>query len=318
MSAPGNSALPSRVTHLRSSALVTPQNVKLTMKGMVGRRGGSSRRGFVTASSNEDDVITTEEVLGLPAGKKRQFPLPASVDESVSQARQACQQAIKDEKIRMMLEIILPLIGATDLDDWPGGIEMQFKAGAPLVSTLLRGLLDTASAQKKDGGCRTYIIDDSDAVGGWESDEIAAVLFPTPETLDAVEALASVPHRPLLLVNAQWQPGQIVSDFGFGARKKAREDLVNTFEVVYFLKRSRILGEDVCLMRRYPGDWQVFVIDEAGGTNECVGVESERPSYRRLEEILKSRKGSKAGQGWFDRLVGEFKFNQKSLKNDDN
>lgn len=63
---------------------------------------------------------------------------------------------------------------------------------------------------------------------------------------------------------------------------------------------------------------QVFVIDEAGGTNECVGVESERPSYRRLEEILKSRKGSKAGQGWFDRLVGEFKFNQKSLKNDDN
>nr|XP_024394691.1 uncharacterized protein LOC112291477 isoform X2 [Physcomitrium patens] len=293
VSAPGNSALPSRVTHLRSSALVTPQNVKLTMKGMVGRRGGSSRRGFVTASSNEDDVITTE-------------------------ARQACQQAIKDEKIRMMLEIILPLIGATDLDDWPGGIEMQFKAGAPLVSTLLRGLLDTASAQKKDGGCRTYIIDDSDAVGGWESDEIAAVLFPTPETLDAVEALASVPHRPLLLVNAQWQPGQIVSDFGFGARKKAREDLVNTFEVVYFLKRSRILGEDVCLMRRYPGDWQVFVIDEAGGTNECVGVESERPSYRRLEEILKSRKGSKAGQGWFDRLVGEFKFNQKSLKNDDN
>lgn len=53
-----------------------------------------------------------------------------------------------------------------------GGIEMQFKAGAPLVSTLLRGLLDTASAQKKDGGCRTYIIDDSDAVGGWESDEV--------------------------------------------------------------------------------------------------------------------------------------------------
>jgi len=50
---------------------------------------------------------------------------------------------------------------------------------------------------------------------------------------------------------------QVVSDFGFGARKKSREDLVNTFEVVYFLKRSRILGEDVCLMRRYPGDWQV-------------------------------------------------------------
>lgn len=51
---------------------------------------------------------------------------------------------------------------------------------------------------------------------------------------------------------------QVVSDFGFGAKKREREDLVNTFEVVYFLKRSRILGEDVCLMRRYPGDWQVL------------------------------------------------------------
>ena len=59
------------------------------------------------------------------------------------------------------------------------------------------------------------------------------------------------------------------------------------------------------------------MIDDAAGTNECVGVETDRPTYKRLQEILKSRKGSKAGQGWFDRLVGEFKFNQKSLKNDD-
>ena len=51
---------------------------------------------------------------------------------------------------------------------------------------------------------------------------------------------------------------QVVSDFGFGARKKAREDLVNSFEVAYFLKRSRMLGEDVCILRRYPGNWQVF------------------------------------------------------------
>jgi hypothetical protein len=59
------------------------------------------------------------------------------------------------------------------------------------------------------------------------------------------------------------------------------------------------------------------VLDTAGG-NECVAVEPERPSYKRLQEILKSRIGSRAGQGWFDRLLGEFKFNQDSLKNDDN
>jgi hypothetical protein len=51
--------------------------------------------------------------------------------------------------------------------------------------------------------------------------------------------------------------GQVISDFGFGARRKTREDFVNSFEMVYFLKRMRMLGEDVRILRRYPGNWQV-------------------------------------------------------------
>jgi hypothetical protein len=63
---------------------------------------------------------------------------------------------------------------------------------------------------------------------------------------------------------------QVVSDFGFGARRKSREEFVNTFEVVYFLKRSRILGEDVCLMRRYPGDWQVQIHFAFGNSGHSI------------------------------------------------
>jgi hypothetical protein len=36
---------------------------------------------------------------------------------------------------RQSVELLLPLIGATDLDDWPGGIRQQFKAAAPLVES---------------------------------------------------------------------------------------------------------------------------------------------------------------------------------------
>ena len=36
------------------------------------------------------------------------------------------------------MELLLPLIGATDLDDWPGGIRQQFKAAQPLVESILR------------------------------------------------------------------------------------------------------------------------------------------------------------------------------------
>jgi hypothetical protein len=40
-------------------------------------------------------------------------------------------------------------------------------------------------------------------------EQVAVVLFPTPETLESIEALAAIESRPLLLVNSQWQPGQV-------------------------------------------------------------------------------------------------------------
>jgi hypothetical protein len=58
---------------------------------------------------------------------------------------------------------------------------------------------------------------------------------------------------------------------------------------------------------------QVFVVD-SNGDSDCIAVEDEKPSYKRLQDVLKSRSGSKASQGWFSRLLGELKFNQDSLK----
>lgn len=261
------------------------------------------------------DSFTGPESTTAASGRKRQYSLPATMEESVDQARIAFRQAIRDGQKRLQLELLLPLIGATDLDDWPGGIQQQFKAAAPMVSSLLAGLLDDNKTVGKDGDCRRYILADEDAVGVWESDHIALVLFPTAETLSEVQALASVEDRPLLLVNAQWRSGQVISDFGFGALRKAREAFVSSFVPVYSLQQLRILGEDVRVFRQYPGDWQVFVVDGAGGS-QCVAVERERPSYSKLQEVLKSRKGSNAGKGWMDRLLGELTFNQNSLKRD--
>jgi hypothetical protein len=51
----------------------------------------------------------------------------------VSQAVTAIEQAWQAGVRRQRLELLLPLIGATDLDDWPGGVRQQFKAAAPLV-----------------------------------------------------------------------------------------------------------------------------------------------------------------------------------------
>ena len=60
-------------------------------------------------------------------------------------------------------------------------------------------------------------MDESDCVGAWQNERLAAVVFPTADTVAQVRQLARVkgPQRLMLVINPQWQTGgQIVSDFG--------------------------------------------------------------------------------------------------------
>ena len=54
-------------------------------------------------------------------------------------------------------------------------------------------------------------------MGAWESDAMAAVLFPSAETLSALRHLDADGggQRLLLVINPQWRmDGQVISDFG--------------------------------------------------------------------------------------------------------
>jgi hypothetical protein len=48
----------------------------------------------------------------------RVYPLPANAEETAQQARAAAQRAWESGIKRQRIELLLPLIGATDLDDW--------------------------------------------------------------------------------------------------------------------------------------------------------------------------------------------------------
>lgn len=48
--------------------------------------------------------------------------LPLSAQQQVQQAHAAIIAAYSSGIKRQHVELLLPLIGATDLDDWPGGI----------------------------------------------------------------------------------------------------------------------------------------------------------------------------------------------------
>ena len=51
--------------------------------------------------------------------------------------------------------------------------------------------------------------------------------------------------------------GNLMNEFGFGARKDAAMALVDSFEPTYWLKQLRVAGDDLRVLRAYPGKWQV-------------------------------------------------------------
>mmetsp|Transcript_15529 Transcript_15529/g.40161 ORF Transcript_15529/g.40161 Transcript_15529/m.40161 type:complete len:325 (-) Transcript_15529:184-1158(-) len=239
-----------------------------------------------------------------------EMPVPNGPEQTAQQALAACKLAYADGIRRQRVELLLPLIGATDLDDWPGGIQQQFKAVLPMVEKIMKGLKETDGLT---GPLSAAIIDQGDAVGQWKGDKLGAIVFPTGQTLKAVKELAKNDSRLVLMINPQWQGGQIISDFGIGPWKKASEEFVESFEDVYYFKQTRITGDDCRVLRSYPGKWQVHVQD-AEGNSPCVAMEDVKPSYVRLQEILQAVPGSKSSQTWDERLRSEFQFNNDSLK----
>eukprot|EP00951_Prasinocladus_malaysianus_P009900 scaffold72313_cov26-Prasinocladus_malaysianus.AAC.1 len=100
------------------------------------------------------------------------------------------------------------------------------------------------------------LIDEADAVGCWQNDRVAAVLFPTADSLERVRELCA-PRREesggrrtlgegrlTIVINPQWRPsGQIISDFGFGQSRLDAEEFVEQFERVFCLRSLRLLGQ---------------------------------------------------------------------------
>lgn len=91
-----------------------------------------------------DDVAAScarlTPVFALDGPSRRVFEVPPSPEQQVLQAAAACEAAWRSGVTRQRVDLLLPLIGATDLDDWPGGIRQQFKAAQPLVEGILRRL----------------------------------------------------------------------------------------------------------------------------------------------------------------------------------
>jgi hypothetical protein len=240
--------------------------------------------------------------------------LPLNTKEQIEQAAGAIEAALRDGKTTQAIELNLPLIGATDLDDWPGGIRQQYGALAPMVSEVLR--LINAGAE---GTCQQRVIDDADAVAALTLGSDVVVSFPTAEVLDDLRAIENKNgFRLKIIANPQWNTkGAIIGDFGFGPWKRRAEEFVGKFEQTYYLKEQRIQGEIVRTLKVYPNKWQVFALAPNENNKivaEALGEFDERPLYDQLKKLLESREGSIAAMNWVERAKREATFNAKSLQ----
>ena len=77
--------------------------------------------GHTAASSAALSYATAHISTPFPY-RSQSVPLPQSSAQQTQQAAAAIVSAWKDGVKRQHVELLLPLIGATDLDDWPGGI----------------------------------------------------------------------------------------------------------------------------------------------------------------------------------------------------
>jgi hypothetical protein len=275
-----------------------PRPTRARQGGALPRRACGARYTAVRASSGE-----------VPQGAPS---FPQGTAEIVRQCYQAVKAAYVAGVKRQRVEIILPLIGATDIDDWPGGIRQQFKAAQPMVEDIL---VQLKSIPELQGPLDARIVDDADAVGAWQGEKLSLVLFPTAETLGELRKIRDGTKELTIIANPQWNnEGNVISDFGIlpWQRQKAVE-LAESFEDTYVVKQLRINGDNTRWIFSYGFGWQIFV---ARGPRELTQVMTSetKPTYQEVEKTLRKLDWTMSSKGLFDRIAAEAEFNRRSLQ----
>jgi hypothetical protein len=302
---------------------------KCSICGNVGHRKTSCPENPVVASNKEVSTKTPPAAISFiesksPTPPQTTFPLPTTTAASINQATLAVQRAFADG---IRLQTVEILLRDNEMSAWPGGIQQQFRVALPMIESLLMQLKRSPGLE---GRITAEFLDETDCVGLWQSERLAAVVFPTAETIPALmkvgDALSG--ERLTLYINPQWQlDGQIVSDLffiGYEERRRS-ERFARSLETTYCLEQRRVIGSEVRILRCYPGGWQVHMYVEgvrvettkdgasgitlrapaaaASGEWRLLSAnEQNRPTYERLVELLNAAEGGKK-QGWFDRFL---------------
>lgn len=249
-----------------------------------------------------------------------------SSEDQVRLAAISLQKATKDGITRHSVRLLLPIIGATELDDWPGGARQMMEAASPLVTDILKlQQISEKSDDENDGRRQTSfmtiqesVIDQADGVRALfaqandAKDDSCSILLPSGDTVMKLKEMDVQvgDKRSMILVNSQWRRK---TDFGmafFGGRdEKIR--FVEQFVPTFHCSNSMVEGENVRILRTYPGPWRVFlrVVKESGDV-DWINI-GEKPVLEektsQWEQSLKEMGGDTDGGRIFDYGIPTYK-----------
>lgn len=215
--------------------------------------------------------------------------VPTSLEQVISQGKEAAKLALQDGVGRISLEIVIP------------EIELQAQSLALAFTSLFEGqesglkvmFADTGAAAlaRRDWGETPFTVTDlgsrvtnvENKIS--EADEAFLVVSPSSVEVGTVEKLCNLAgDRPVILLIPQLEDVSIVG-IGYAARQ-LRERFISTLDSAYYFRPL----DGAVVLRSYPSLWHVYLEKEEG--YELIAEEPQKPMGEALENLLlKATKG---------------------------
>ncbi|MEA5534758.1 DUF1995 family protein [Crocosphaera sp. XPORK-15E] len=209
--------------------------------------------------------------------------VPNSLEQAISQAKEAAKLALEAGVGRISLELIIPEIA------------LQAQALALEFTSLFEGresglkviFPDTGAAAlaRRDWGETPFSVTDlgsrATAIESKISDADEAFLLVCPSSVEVgtVEKLCNLAgDRPVILLIPQLEDVSIVG-IGYAARQ-LRERFISTLESVYYFRPL----DGVAVLRSYPSPWYVYLERDSG--YELIAEETQKPMGEALENLI--------------------------------
>jgi hypothetical protein len=234
-------------------------------------------------------LLTT--VVGLSAPSQR-LATPPTVEAMMAEAGRAAALFSRQTSGRKIgiIEFPLPATGATELDEWPGGIRQKGVVLSSILSPLFRELNFSTPNPTP------LVIDEDDCVAIWKnSDNVHICSFATPESIDELRYILDDSSAVLLLLLPQFFLDPL-------SRESSKQFLASA-EQVYMLEQLNMRGERLAgalpvrglLYRSYPAQFQAGRRLDAGGYVTLASY-SEKPSRGDLEKLFLEDSKTRDGQ----------------------